>query len=67
MKQLGNLAIICARRPATLLQIIEGRATVHIGIGPKRKSVAVDCDDDGKISELIYELNYGKLSEKEAG
>lgn len=28
MKQLGNLAMVCARRPETLMQLHDGRVTV---------------------------------------
>lgn len=36
MKQLGNLALVCAKRPEVLLQIYEGRACVYVGEGPER-------------------------------
>ena len=31
MKQLGNLAIVCAKRPEVLMQIHGGIVTVHVG------------------------------------
>lgn len=65
MKLLGNLAIVCALRANVLLQILDGKATVHVGAGSDRRSFTADWDDDGKISELIHELNFGALSEKE--
>ena len=64
MKQLGNLAIVCARRSNVLLQIIDGKVTVHTGDGPSRKSFTVNWDDDTKISRLVHELNFGELSGK---
>ena len=36
MKQLGNLAIVCAQRPEVLMQIHGGIVTVHVGCGPER-------------------------------
>ena len=65
MKQLGNLAVICARRSGVLLQILNGKATVCVGTGLERNSYTSDWDDDMRINELIHELNFGKLSEKE--
>jgi hypothetical protein len=64
MKQLGNLAIICAVRHDTLLQILNGVATVHIGHGPAKETFTMGWHDDEKISELIRELNHGRLSEE---
>ncbi len=34
MKQLGNLTLVCARRPEVLLQLYNGQVTVHVGQGP---------------------------------
>ena len=36
MKQLGNLAIICAQRQSVLLQIQGGMASIFVGAGPDR-------------------------------
>ena len=65
MKQIGNLAVVCARRKDVLLQILDGKATVYAGTGPTRQSLTAAWDDDGQISKLVYELNFGALSEKE--
>ena len=65
MKQLGNLAIICARRSNVLLQILNGSATVFVGQGSNRRSITVDWSADEKINELIHKLNFGEFSEKE--
>ena len=69
MKQLGNLAIICAQRLDALLQIMDGKATVFLGCGPCRTRIVVDWHDDQKISEITYELNHGrfKLTEPTKG
>ena len=65
MKQLGNLAIVCACRKDVLLQILNGEATVFTGEGSGRRSFTVDWSDDIQIGKLIYNLNFGELSEKE--
>lgn len=66
MKQLGNLAIVCARRPKVLLQVLNGRATVYIGQGPGRRALSAAWDDDAKLSRMIYELNFGKYRQETA-
>lgn len=60
MKQLGNLAMVCAQRPDVLLQIQGGTVCLHVGSGPRRESITLDWDDDEKISELVRELNFGR-------
>ena len=64
MKQLGNLAIVCAGKKNVLLQILNGTATVHIGCGPEKISMNATWDDDKKIDEIIHELNYGKYADR---
>mgnify|MGYP000283483986 CR=1 FL=1 len=65
MKQLGNLAIVCAKRPDILLQVFDGYACVHVGDGPDRASMSAKWDDDEAISGIVKELNYGKYAGKE--
>lgn len=36
MKQLGNLAVVCAQRPDVLMQIYGSEVSVHVGEGPER-------------------------------
>ena len=60
MKQLGNLAIICAQRQSVLLQIQDGMASVFVGAGPDRSLHNARWDDDAGISSMIHELNFGK-------
>jgi short-subunit dehydrogenase involved in D-alanine esterification of teichoic acids len=62
MNQLGNLAIVCARRANVLLQILDGNATLCVGDGPERKSFVADRRDNARIEQLIYELNFGELA-----
>jgi len=64
MKQLGNLAIVCARRQDVLLQILSGKAVVFVGAGPERRSIEVEWQDDAEVLTLIHELNYGQFRER---
>lgn len=64
MKELGNLAVVCAKRHNTLMQVHNSTVTVHVGNGPRRKSIALDWHDDVKIRALIWDLNHGRLREK---
>ena len=66
MKQLGNLAIVCAKKKDTLFQILNGSVTVFLGAGPERRSITMEWHDDKSISELVYELNHGQFRETEA-
>ena len=59
MKQLGNLAIVCAQRPDVLLQLYNGMVSVHFGTGPSRKTVSTEWDDDAEIIKIIQQLNFG--------
>ena len=62
MRQLGNLAIVCAGRSDVLLQIFQGQVTVHVGRGPQRTVLRGAWDDDEEIRRMIHELNFGKFS-----
>lgn len=65
MKQLGNLAIVCAKRRGVLLQLLNGHVAVHIGSGPGQSMMHAAWDDDEKISKMIHELNFGKYADAE--
>ena len=69
MKQLGNLAHVCAGKKNVLLQVLDGFLTVHVGEGPDKKVLAAKCADDETVNKIIYELNFGEYSEynKKAG
>ena len=64
MKQLGNLAMVCAQRPEVLLQVHNGQAVVYAGTGPNRAVLAAAWDNDAEISSIIHELNFGKYAPK---
>ncbi|MCL2776131.1 MAG: hypothetical protein FWD71_22745 [Oscillospiraceae bacterium] len=60
MKQIGNLALACARKNNVLFQILDGHINVHVGCGPDKRVLCANWNDDEKIAEIIYELNFGK-------
>lgn len=64
MKQLGNLAVVCAGRKDVLMQILNGVVSVHYGEGPTRKTATAKWDDDEAIRAIVYELNFGKGAEQ---
>ena len=67
MKQIGNLAIICARRPEVLLTLGDGIVAVHVGAGPQRRTLAASWSDDAEISRIIYALNFGEFAPSRHG
>lgn len=64
MKQLGNLAIVCAQRRDTLLQVLNGIATVHVVRDHDRTTLSAACSDDVRIMEIILELNHGRFRDE---
>ena len=64
MKQLGNLAVVCAKKKDVLLQIHNGVVSVHYGAGPARETATARWDDDKAIGAIVYELNFGKGAEQ---
>ena len=59
MKQLGNLAVACARRPDVMLQLYAGTVSVFVGAGPERAVRIAPWEDDEAISRIVQELNFG--------
>lgn len=53
MKQLGNLAVVCAQRPDVLMQIYGSEVSVHVGEGPERAVLSTKWDDDKTIQSII--------------
>ena len=64
MSQLGNLAIICAKRENVLFQILDGIVTVYVFDDPDGGKMFADWKDDEAINEIACELNFGKYAEK---
>ena len=46
MKELGNLAIVCARRPEVLMQVHDGMVAVYVGAGSGRAVLHNAWDDE---------------------
>lgn len=66
MKQLGNLAIVCATRKNVLFQVLDGKVTVYVGVGPDKAVLATDWDNDDEVLDIIRELNFGNYKEDAA-
>ena len=62
MKQIGNLAIVCAQRPDVLMQIYGGTVSIHVGEGPERATLSTAWEDDDTIQDMIRELNFGRYA-----
>ena len=59
MKQIGNLAIVCARRKDVTLRIEQGRVMVLLDGTYAPTAFFTDWDDDDTILSIIHELNFG--------
>ena len=64
MKQLGNLAIVCARRKDVTLRIEQGRVMVMLDGTYAPTAFSADWDDDETILSVIHELNFGRCAPK---
>ena len=62
MKQIGNLAIVCAQRPDVLMQIYAGTVSIYVGEGPERATLSAAWEDDDTIQDMIRELNFGRYA-----
>lgn len=61
MKQLGNLAVICAQRPELLMQLRDGLVLVQ---AKNRAAMEAAWNDDTRIEKMIYELYFGAFSKE---
>ena len=61
MKELGNLAIVMAKRFDTALIIHKGIITVCVGEGPDRVKMTAAWYDNEKIRTIVMALNHGNL------
>lgn len=66
MKELGNLAIVCAQRPEVLMQVHDGFVKVYVD-GSRRTALCSPWDNDVMIRRIVHELNFGKYAERSAG
>ena len=56
MKQIGNLAVVCARRQDVLLQVGSEKVCVHVGAGPERNTLHAAWNDDDAIQRIVHEF-----------
>ncbi len=61
MKQLGNLAVICAKRPEVVFLPRDGLVSVQ---AKNRAAMEAVWNDDARIEKMIYELNFGAFSKE---
>lgn len=61
MKELGNLAIVCAQRPDVLVQIHSGMVSVRMC---SELILRTRWDNDEEIRRTIRELNFGTYRRK---
>ena len=59
MKQIGNLAVVCARRQDVLLQVGSEKVCVHVGAGPERNTLHAAWDDDDAIQRIVQPAEMG--------
>lgn len=59
MKQVGNLAIVCAQRQDVTMQIKSGQVEVNVHQGCRIIPLVAKWDDDKRIEGFIRELNHG--------
>ena len=64
MKQIGNLAIVCARRKDATLRIEQGRVMILSEAAYAPTSFSADWDDDETILSIIHELNFSNCVSK---
>ena len=64
MKQIGNLAIVCARRKDVTLRIEQGRVMVLLDGTYAPAAFSADWDADETILSVINELNFGQCAPK---
>ena len=64
MKQIGNLAIVCAQRKDVTLRIEQGRVMVLLDGTYAPTAFSADWDDDETILSIIHELNFGNCAPK---
>ena len=65
MKQLGNLAIICAQRQDIVLLLQRGKVSVYRETLAEPSRLSAAWDNDAEIEKIIHELNFGVFSAKE--
>ena len=62
MKQLGNLAIVCARRADIVMTTQDGK--VFVGSRVTGETISSPWDDDKQIERIIREVNFGAFGDR---
>lgn len=61
MKQLGNLAIVCAKKEGVRLCLENGMVMIQIIRPSYRVTLSAAWNDDKEINRIIYALNFDKI------
>ena len=61
MKQLGNLAIVCAKKEGVRLCLENGMVMIQIVRPPYRIMLSAAWNDDKEINWIIHALNFDKI------
>lgn len=65
MKQLGNLALVCAKRNDLTFVMLRGQVNVIVRSGESAyDTLTAAWNDNEAIRAIIHELNFGKYAEK---
>ena len=64
MKQLGNLAIVCAQRQDIVLLLQRGKVSVYSETLAEPSRLSAAWDNDAEIEKIIHELNFGVFAAK---
>lgn len=64
MKQIGNLAIVCAQRKDVTLRMEQERVMVLLDGTYAPTAFSADWDDNVAILSIIHELNFGRCVPK---
>jgi len=62
MKELGNLAIVCAKRSDVQMRIKNQCVSVVVGNITPKETFFSAWDDDAAIRRIIQELNFGSAA-----
>lgn len=60
MKQIGNLAVVCAKRPDLIMTVKGGRVCISMASEANRIIFCADWSDDAEINGVIHHLNFGR-------
>ena len=64
MKQLGNLAIVCAQRQDIVLLLQRGKVSVFRETTGENDKLSAEWNDDAAIEKIVHELNFGAFADK---